>query len=598
MMKPQWPKPLAGLRGIKVTDLPRETASGITLAAMIIPLNIGFAVLAGLPPTAGLYAGIIPLVLFAIFTSSRQLVASPDAPITALLAATLVAFAPVGDPLRLQVALAIALLSGLLFFVFWFFRLAFLANFLSRAVLAGFITGLGIEVFTNQVRRGLGVSHHALEEVSGVGALAMEMHDALATSIGTTGYFAEVIALIQSIPHANWYSLAIFVGTFAIVRLMKRYTPKVPGPLVALIVMTVIVAVFGLDGKGVSVLGTIPSGLPTLTVPNVPLGDYARLFPAALAVVGITLAEALLLVRAYDRKHGVKSDGGQVLFAYGVANVAGAFSGSLVSGPSASRSAAMDDAGAGGQFPSLVAAGTIALVVIFFTNQLASLPTAALAGIVAGAVLKLVEVGEFREFWHLRRSEFWVAAVCAIAVLALGPLDAVVIAFLLATIDLLRRASRPGTWVLREAADGSHFIPEQAGSAADTSGVIFYRFGAPLYFANANLFEEEVETLVTQATTPVKWFVLDAEAMVDIDTSGAEVLHQVLSRLAERGVTVAISRANEPTAALLAQYHLLDSIGENRLYPTNRHAIAAYRQEHGQPGPEAGDEASGRSKED
>lgn len=597
-MKPQWPKPLAGLRGIKVTDLPRETASGITLAAMIIPLNIGFAVLAGLPPTAGLYAGIIPLVLFAIFTSSRQLVASPDAPITALLAATLVAFAPVGDPLRLQVALAIALLSGLLFFVFWFFRLAFLANFLSRAVLAGFITGLGIEVFTNQVRRGLGVSHHALEEVSGVGALAMEMHDALATSIGTTGYFAEVIALIQSIPHANWYSLAIFVGTFAIVRLMKRYTPKVPGPLVALIVMTVIVAVFGLDGKGVSVLGTIPSGLPTLTVPNVPLGDYARLFPAALAVVGITLAEALLLVRAYDRKHGVKSDGGQVLFAYGVANVAGAFSGSLVSGPSASRSAAMDDAGAGGQFPSLVAAGTIALVVIFFTNQLASLPTAALAGIVAGAVLKLVEVGEFREFWHLRRSEFWVAAVCAIAVLALGPLDAVVIAFLLATIDLLRRASRPGTWVLREAADGSHFIPEQAGSAADTSGVIFYRFGAPLYFANANLFEEEVETLVTQATTPVKWFVLDAEAMVDIDTSGAEVLHQVLSRLAERGVTVAISRANEPTAALLAQYHLLDSIGENRLYPTNRHAIAAYRQEHGQPGPEAGDEASGRSKED
>jgi len=598
MMKPQWPKPLAGLRGIKVTDLPRETASGITLAAMIIPLNIGFAVLAGLPPTAGLYAGIIPLVLFAIFTSSRQLVASPDAPITALLAATLVAFAPVGDPLRLQVALAIALLSGLLFFVFWFFRLAFLANFLSRAVLAGFITGLGIEVFTNQVRRGLGVSHHALEEVSGVGALAMEMHDALATSIGTTGYFAEVIALIQSIPHANWYSLAIFVGTFAIVRLMKRYTPKVPGPLVALIVMTVIVAVFGLDGKGGSVVGTIPSGLPTLTVPNVPLGDYARLFPAALAVVGITLAEALLLVRAYNRKHGVKSDGGQVLFAYGVANVAGALSGSLVSGPSASRSAAMDDAGAGGQFPSLVAAGTIALVVIFFTNQLASLPTAALAGIVAGAVLKLVEVGEFREFWHLRRSEFWVAAVCAIAVLALGPLDAVVIAFLLATIDLLRRASRPGTWVLREAADGSHFIPEQAGSAADTSGVIFYRFGAPLYFANANLFEEEVETLVTQATTPVKWFVLDAEAMVDIDTSGAEVLHQVLSRLAERGVTVAISRANEPTAALLAQYHLLDSIGENRLYPTNRHAIAAYRQEHGQPGPEAGDEASGRSKED
>jgi len=585
--KIQWPKPLAGLGGIKVADLPREIGGGITLAAMIIPLNIGFAVLAGLPPTAGLYAGIIPLVLFAIFTSSRQVVASPDAPITALLAATLVAFAPVGDPLRLQYALAIALLSGLLFFVFWFFRLAFLANFLSRAVLAGFITGLGIEVFTNQVRRALGVSH-AEGVVSGAGALAMQIHDALATSIGTTGYFAEVIALIQSIPHANWYSVAIFAGTFAIVRLMKRYTPKIPGPLVALIVMTVIVAAFGLDGKGVSVLGTIPSGLPTLTVPNVPLVDYVRLFPAAMAVVLITMAEGLLLVRSYDRKHGVKSDGGQVLFAYGVCNVAGGFSGSLVTGPSASRSAAMDDAGASGQWPSLVAAGTIALVMVFFTDKLATLPIAALAGIVASAVVKLVEVGEFREFWHMRRSEFWIAGVCTISVLALGPLQAVVIAFLLATIDLLRRASRPGTWVLREAPDGSHFLPEEEGSAPDTSGLIVYRFGAPLYFANASLFEEEVEKLVTQATTPVKWLVLDVEAMVDIDTSGAEVLHQVLSRSADRGVTVAISRANEPTSALLARYHLLDLIGENRLYSTNRHAIAAYRQEHEQPGPEAG----------
>ena len=362
-----WPKPFLGLRGTTWASAPREVAAGITLAAMIIPLNIGFTQVIGLPATAGLYAGIIPLVLFAIFTSSRHAVASPDAPITALLAATLVAFAPIDDPMRLQYALAIALLSGLLFFVFWFFRLAFLANFLSRAVLAGFITGLGIEVFTNQVRRALGVSH-AQGEGSGVEALAIQIQD----SLGTTGYFAEVIALIQSIPHANWYSVAIGAGTFAMVRLIKRYTPKIPGPLVALIVMTVIVATFGLDAKGVSVLGAIPSGLPTFAVPDIPLAEYVRLFPAAMAVVAITLAEGLLLVRAYDRKHGVKSDGGQVMFAYGVCNVAGAFTGSLVTGPSASRSAAMDDAGAGGQFPSLIAAGTIALVMVFFTDQLAA----------------------------------------------------------------------------------------------------------------------------------------------------------------------------------------------------------------------------------
>jgi len=223
---------------------------------------------------------------------------------------------------------------------------------------------------------------------------------------------------------------------------------------------------------------------------------------------------------------------------------------------------------------------------VFFTKALAYLPTAALAGVVASAVLNLIEVEELRELWQMRRSEFWVAAVCLLGVLVFGPSRAVIIAFLLATIDLLRRASRPGTWTLREAPDGSHFVSEETDHAPDTSGLIIYRFGAPLYFANATFFEEEVEKLVAQAATPVKWFVLDAEAMVDIDTTGEEVLHQVLTWLANLGVTVALSRANQPTSALLAHYHLLELIGKNRLYLTNRHAIAAFRRETGQTMPE------------
>jgi SulP family sulfate permease len=245
----------------------------------------------------------------------------------------------------------------------------------------------------------------------------------------------------------------------------------------------------------------------------------------------------------------------------------------------------MDAGGSRTQLSSLIAAVTVALVMVFFTDQLAYLPTAALAGVVASAVLNLIEVRELREFWHLRRSEFWVAAVCLLSVLVFGPLEAVIIAFLLATIDLLRRASRPGTWVLQEAPDGSHFVPEETDHAPETPGIIIYRFGAPLYFANATLFEEEVEKIVTSAATPVKWFVLDAEAMVDIDTSGEEVLHQVLAWLAKRGVTVAVSRANQPTSALLAHYHLMELIGEKRMYPTNRHAIEAFRQETGQSAP-------------
>ena len=579
----QWPTVFSGLRGFTWANFPREISAGITLAALIIPLNIGYAQVAGLPPVLGLYAGIIPLAIFAIFTSSRHVVGSPDAAIAAIVGAMLIGFAPVGDPLRLQYALALALVCGLLFFVFWFFRLAFLANFLSRAVLAGFITGLGIEVLTNQVRKILGAVHGG---GSGLEAIAQQLHDAMATSIDTTGYFVELIALIESIPHANLYSVAIGLGAFVIVRLMKKYSPKTPAALITLILTTVIVAVLGLDQKGVRVLGAMPSGLPSLTLPNVPLTDYLRLLPGAMAVVGITLCEGLLLVRSCSRKHNTKADGDQVLFAFGMSSIASGFTGSLVMGNSASRTAAMEAAGSRTQLSSLVAAAAVALVMVFFTDKLAYLPTAALAGVVANAVLNLIEVKELRELWQMRRSEFWVAAVCLLSVLVFGPLQAVIIAFLMATIDLLRRASRPGTWTLREAPDGSHFVPEETDHGPEPSGIIIYRFGAPLYFASATLFEEEVEKLVTQAATPVKWFVLDAEAMVDIDTTGEQTLHQVLKWLAKRGVTVALSRANQPTSALLKHYQLLELIGENRLYPTNRHAIEAFRRETGETGAE------------
>ena len=221
----------------------------------MIPLNIGYAQVAGLPPVAGLYAAIIPLVVFALLASSRHLVTSPDASMAALVGAALVAFAAPGDPLRLQYALALAVVCALLFFVFWIFRLAFLANFLSRAVMAGFITGLGIEVFTNQVRKILAAPHVG-DAASGVLAAAEQLKETMATSVNTEGYFVEVVALIHSIPRANLYSVAIGVSAFLIVRLMKRYAPKIPGALVALVLLTVLVALFDLPAKGVGVLGT------------------------------------------------------------------------------------------------------------------------------------------------------------------------------------------------------------------------------------------------------------------------------------------------------------------------------------------------------
>jgi MFS superfamily sulfate permease-like transporter len=345
------------------------------------------------------------------------------------------------------------------------------------------------------------------------------------------------------------------------------------------VLLTVLVAMLDLPAKGVAVLGNaIPSGLPELTLPTIPLTDYLKLLPGALAIVAILLCEGLLVVRSYCNKHGYKADGDQMLFAYGAANLAGAFTGSLLTGNSPSRSAAMEGAGARSQLPSLVAAVTIAVVVLFFTKLLAYLPTAALAEIVANAVLSLIEVHEFQELWRMRRSEFWIATVCLLSVLALGPLRAVVIAFLLSVIDVIPRASRPVTAALVEVPDGSHFVPAEDGQASNSSGLMVYRFGAPLYFANANLFLDDVERLVTQSTTPVRWFVLDAQAMVDVDTTGAGALRQAITLLKKQKIVFAASRADRSFRSWLERYHLMELIAADRFYPTNRHAAQAFRQ--------------------
>ncbi len=576
LAKISWPRPFAGLRGITLADVPREASAGITLAALMIPLNIGYAQVAGLPPVAGLYAAIIPLALFALLTSSRNVVTSPDASVAGLVGAALVVFAAPGNPLRLQYALALAVICGLLFFVFWIFRLAFLANFLSHAVMVGFISGLGIEVFTNQVRKIL-AAPPVVDAGSGVMAAAETLHETMASSVNAEGYFLELVALFDSIPRANLWSVAIGVSAFLIVRLLKRYTPKIPGALVSLVLLTVIVAVFDLAEKGVGVLGAMPSGPPELTLPAIPAIDYLRLLPGALAIVAVTLCEGLLLARSYSRKYGYKADGNQVLFAFGVANLAAGFTGSLVTANSASRSAAMEDSGARSQLPSLVAAGTITLVMLFFTDTLAFLPNAALAGIVANAVLGLVDIQALRELWLMRRSEFWIAGACLLSVLVVGPLRAVLFAFLLSTIDVIRRASHPETSALLEAPDGSYFSPVGVGEGSSTSGLVIYRFGAPLYFANATLFVDEIEQLVTEESTPVRWMVLDAEAMVDIDTTGAGALRQAITMLDNREITFAVSRADQSFRSWLEKYGLMELIGEERFFPTNRHAAAAFR---------------------
>ncbi len=552
-----------GLRGIRRADLPREAMAGITLAALMIPLNIGYAQVAGLPPVVGLYTAILPMVAFGLLSSSRHLVAGPDAPIAALIGSLLGALAATADPAYVQLGYAQAVVCGLVFVGFWWFRLGFLANFLSKAVMVGFVSGLGIEVFTSQLQKIMGV--HVEGE----------------------GYFRELAALISAIPQTNLYALAIGLGTVVVIRVLKRFAPAVPGALVGLILSTAIVALFGLDQRGVSVLGPVPSGLPVPTIPQVPLSSWLALFPGALAICGVTLADGLLVGRRYAQKYGDGIDADQELLAFGVAGLAAGLSGGFAIGSSASRTAALDGVGARSQVPSLVGAGVVALVLVFFSGLLALLPNAALGGIVANAVLSLIEVDELRSLYRLRRSEFGIAGVCLLSVLVLGSLQAVIIAFLLSAVDLVRRVASPATAVLTPLPGGEAFHVDQgAHQGVSLPGLIIYRFGGPLFFGNANAFQDELQGLVEHAPgrhhgTPVKWVVLDASAITDVDSTGADALEQTLDTLQRAHVTLAVARAAPPLPDVLSTYGLTDRIGKDRFFETDRAAVHAFEQETG-----------------
>ncbi|MFI0366940.1 SulP family inorganic anion transporter [Actinomadura sp. 1N219] len=542
---PRW---AGGLRGVPRSALPREVLAGATLAALAVPLNIGYAQIAGLPPVTGLYAAIVPMLVFALLCSSRQLVASPDAPIAALIGSLLGAIAAKpGSAEYVELAYAQALVCAAVFLLFAVFRLGFLADFLSEPVLVGFIAGLAIEILTSQAEKILGIRTTADD------------------------FFPELWQIITGIPDAKPWSVIVGVATMALIVALRRYAPALPGPLIALVLATVVVAVASLDKHGVAILGPVPSGLPAPHWPDVSLGRWASLIPGAIAICAVTLADGLLTARRYAEQHGYPLDADRELRAFGFANIGAGLTQSITVGSSASRTAAMDATGSRSQIPAVVCAAVVAVLLAFFSGVLKYLPAAALAGIVAVAVVRLIDLPALRRLWTLRRSEFWIAAVCMLGVPVLGSLTAVVIAFLLSAVEVVRRAARPGGTTLGPGPDGRFTAASRPQEAA--AGLVLYRFGNELFFANAAEFAAQVDDLTTSGD--VRWFVLDAEAITDIDTTGAQTLADTAGKLADRGVTFAVARAPRSLRDLLVHYGL----GDLTHYDSNEAALDAYRQD-------------------
>jgi sulfate permease, SulP family len=524
-----------------------EVLAGVTLVALSLPMNIGYASVAGLPPTTGVYASIVPLLVFALSTGSRRLVFGPDATVAALLAGALLPVVAMGVEPTVA-AMGVSLLTGLFLLLAWLLRLGGLVRFLSHAVLVGFIAGLGVEILTSQVRK------------------------ILAVDVDVEGWVREVLALMAALPDASTASIAVGVGTIVIVRSLKQVAPRAPGSLIALVVVGGTVA--WLQPAGVAVLGPVPTGLPAPSFPLMPLDAWLALLPVALALAALAIAEGVLISQNEGRRHGETIAPNDEVFAYGLSNVAAALFSGMPMGASASRTAALATTGARTQVPAAVAAVLAAVVALFFTGLIAAIPTAALGGLIANAVVGIIDVPTFRHLARVRRSEFAIAAGCAIAVLLLGPLPGLVVAVLATSIDVVRRAAATPWATLSVAPDGPEGRYAAGGDHPSPDGLRILRPEGPLFFANA----DDVRAILTAtANDPeIRWLVIDLEAVSDIDPTAASALEDGIAAAHGAGVVVALSRVRQPVGRLLATYELTEAIGPDRVFATNRAASTAY----------------------
>ncbi|GAB3394475.1 SulP family inorganic anion transporter [Humibacter soli] len=544
------------LTGLTPRNLVRELLAGVTLVAIAVPLNIGYAQIAGLPPTAGLYALIVPAAIYALTVSSRQLVASPDAAAAALVASSIGGLAAAGSQGYITMALAQAIICGVLFLLTAVFRLGFLANFLSKPILVGFVGGLAFDILISQIAKMLGVKIDS-------GAEFVDKVGQLFGNLGTL----------------NWWSVLIAAVAVVILMVGRRIARIVPWALIVLVLATLVTVVTNLDDAGVAVLGKVEAGPPQLTWPVLSWTQWMNLVPSAIALLLVTMAEGLLVARSYGEKRGYSTEPNQDLFAFGVANIAAGATGGFVVGSSTSRTAAMDQAGSRTQLPSLVAAVATLLLVLFGTALLEEVPSPAIGAIVAVAVLPLLGIRDFVQLWRQDKFEFVIGAVCFLSTLFIGAIPGIVVSFVLALINLVSRASKPAIDVLAADDNPQHSLLDTAPSGEETApGVVVIRLAAPLFFANGTVFADAVKRAVIAGDDPqVTHVVLDLESVTDVDVTAAESFDSLRKWLHDRNVTLGFSRARPPLVDRMRQLGILD---DETFYDTNRAALAALAGEH------------------
>lgn len=553
-----WLPGLANFRGYSSSWLRGDLLAGLSVAAYLVPQAIAYAALAGVSPVAGLWTALPPLLVYALLGSSRQLSVGPEST-TALMTAAALGPLVLGDSVRhAHYAATLAVLVGAICLMAGLLKLGFLSNLLSKPVLIGYLAGIAVAMVVSQFGRLTGIS------VSGDSGIA------------------QARSLVAGIDQIHWPTIVLGASVLALVAALARWAPRLPGPLIGVLGAAVVVAVFELRRRGIDVVGEVPAGLPLIAVPELSRQAVSELIVPALGIAAVAFSDNVLTARAFADRAGEDIDPNAELRALGVSNLAVGFAQGFPVSSSGSRTALGDASGSRTQSYSLVVLVVVGCVVVWGGGFIAYIPSVALGALIVYAATRLVDVAEFRRLARFRRSELTLALATAAAVAVFGVLNGVLAAIGLSILELLRRLARA-----HDSVQG--FVPGLAGmhdvedypEATVIPGLLVYRYDAPLCFANAEDFRRRALAATDQSSSPVHWFVLNAEANVEVDITALDALERLRQELVNRGIVFAMARVKQDLRDALAAAGMLDKIGPELLFPTLPTAVDAYQRSRG-----------------
>lgn len=530
-----------------------DVQAGLSVAAIQIPTAIAYAQIAGFPPQVGLYACILPMLIYALIGSSRQLMVGPDAATAAMVAAAITPLAA-GDPQRLvDLSMIVAIMVGLFSIVAGLARAGFIASFLSRPILVGYLNGIGLSLLVGQLSKLFGYE------------------------AATSGFVAGILALLENLLHIHWPTLILGSLSLLLMVLLPRRFPQLPGALCGVLLASLAAALLGLDRYGVELLGEVPAGLPQLSWPQTSLEELKSLLRDATGITVVSFCSAMLTARSFAARHGYSINANHEFVALGLANIgAGVSQGFAISGAD-SRTAVNDMVGGKTQLVGVVAALVIAATLLLLNKPLGWVPMPALGAVLLLAGWGLIDVQALKGFWKLSRFEFSLCLLTTVGVLSVGVLPGIFVAVSIAVLRLLYYTYRPSDAVLgwMHGIDGQVELAKYP-QATTLPGLVIYRFDAPLLFFNADYFKQRVLAVVDGSERP-NAVLLNAEAMTNLDISGLATLHEVQQILKAQGVHLSLARVTGQTLDLLQRSSMLGEIKPPLVFSSVRSGVSAYR---------------------